>query len=153
MPQVPNNVKFGVPLLVVSFAVFAILLWGGDQLIRSDHGGGGGATTAETPGPSGGPVTLTIVAKNITFNTRSLSAGAGSQVTVTLDNQDPGILHNIAFYKAKGSTAQPLVTGSKGNLLTGVAKESFTFAAPGPGTYYFQCDVHPDVMNGSFVVR
>jgi hypothetical protein len=28
------------------------------------------------------------------------------------------------------------------------------FTAPStPGTYYFHCDVHPDQMNGTFIVQ
>ena len=154
MARVPNNIKFGVPLALVSFAVFAVLLALGDTFIRgsgtpasangAETGGGGGA---------GGPAALTLVAKNIAFDKRSLSAGAGASVTLSFDNQDAGVIHNVAFYKSKGSVGTPLAQGSKGNLITGPAKEDLTFTAPGPGTYYFQCDVHPDQMNGSFIVK
>jgi plastocyanin len=154
MTRVPNNVKFGVPLLLVSFAVFAILLALGDTFIRGDQataseattdGGGGG-------GGGGGSASLTIVAKNLAFDKRSLTAPAGGQITVTLDNQDAGVQHNISFYKSKSQTSAPLTQGARGNLITGPAKEDIKFAAPPPGNYYFQCDVHPD-MNGSFVVK
>jgi plastocyanin len=153
MPQVPNNLKFGVPLFLVSFAVFAVLLAVGDNFIRSDKTSAGEATTDGGGGGGGGSAALTVVAKSLSFDKRSLSAAAGSQVTVTIDNQDAGVSHNIAFYKSKASTSQPLAPGAKGNLLLGPAKENVTFTAPLPGNYYFQCDVHPDQMNGSFVVK
>jgi plastocyanin len=155
MPEVPNNVKYGVPLFVVSLVVFFLALWGGDELIRGNGGGGGGGETAveDGAGPAGGPTELTVVAKNLAFDKRSLSAGAGGKVTVVFDNQDAGVLHNLAFYRSKSSTAQPLADGSKGNLISGPAKETLTFTAPSAGNYYFHCDVHPDTMNGSFVVK
>jgi len=46
-------------------------------------------------------VAVTIIAKNILFDKRSFTAGVGSQITVTLDNQDAGVLHNIAFYTSR----------------------------------------------------
>jgi plastocyanin len=40
-----------------------------------------------------------------------------------------------------------------GEIITGPATINYTFTAPSePGTYYFQCDVHPS-MNGDFIVE
>jgi plastocyanin len=40
-----------------------------------------------------------------------------------------------------------------GEIITGPATTNYTFTAPSePGTYYFQCDVHPS-MNGDFIVE
>ena len=40
-----------------------------------------------------------------------------------------------------------------GDLITGPDRVTQTFTAPAePGTYYFQCDVHP-FMNGAFIVE
>ncbi len=40
-----------------------------------------------------------------------------------------------------------------GEIITGPAETTYTFTAPSePGTYYFQCDVHPS-MNGDFIVE
>jgi plastocyanin len=35
--------------------------------------------------------------------------------------------------------------------VTGRKTIDYTFTSPGPGTYYFRCDAHPD-MNGTFYV-
>ena len=154
MTRVPNNIKFGVPLFLVSLAVFGVLLALGDTYIR-----GGGASASETTtnggggGGGGGAANLTVVAKNLAFDKRSLTASAGGQVTISFDNQDAGVSHNVAVYKSKSSTSQPIATGARGNLIAGPAKEDITFTAPPPGNYYFQCDAHPDQMNGSFVVK
>ena len=81
---------------------------------------------------------------------RSITASPGAQVTVTLQNQDSGVAHNIAFYtnnKATDSIA-------KGNLISGPATEDVSFTAPAsPGNYFFRCDAHPDTMTGTFAVR
>jgi plastocyanin len=154
MPQAPNNVKFGVPLMFVSFVVFAIALWAGVQLIDSegaaaedgavvvDGGGGGG----------GGPVTVSVAAQNLLFDKRSLSASAGASFTVTLANRDPGVLHNIAFYTSRAAT-QLVTPTAKTDLVAGVSQQTLTFTPPRAGSFFFRCDVHPDVMSGSFVVR
>jgi plastocyanin len=69
---------------------------------------------------------------------------------VTLDNQDIGVLHNIAFYTSNRATEKIAV----GNLVTGPATDTLTFTAPDrPGTYFFRCDVHPDTMTGAFSVK
>ncbi len=143
------NMTVGVLLLIVSFGIAAPLMWGGAQLVKQDEvaqasggGGGGGAT--------GGPTNVTLVAKNVKFDLSTITASAGQPVTVTLDNQDAGVLHNVAFYTDR-SASSPI---HKGNILTGPATEDVSFTAPStPGNYFFRCDVHPDTMFGTFVVQ
>jgi plastocyanin len=144
------NLKLGVPLLIIAFVASWLVLYGGAQLVKQDKvsadvgadGGGGG------PGP--GPVFVTIEAKNLGFNLKTITANAGTEVNVTLDNQDAGVPHNLAFY-TDPSASQPIQVG---DLLTGPGMETITFTAPAsPGTYFFRCDVHPDQMTGAFVVQ
>lgn len=74
---------------------------------------------------------------------------AGAKITVNVTNDD-NVIHNFAVYSAKGGTE--LYTGPlfKGPNVT----KSDTFTAPAKaGNYYFQCDVHPDQMNGTLVVQ
>jgi len=73
---------------------------------------------------------------------------AGQAVTITFDNQDAGVQHNIAIY-ADNSLATVLFTGE---LVTGVASVEYQIPALEAGTYYFQCDVHPN-MNGTVTVE
>jgi len=142
------NLKLGLPLLVIAFAVSALALYGGAQLVKQEEvsapqGGGEG-------GPEGGPAVVTLVAQNIKFDRDTITATAGLEVTVTLDNRDAGVLHNVAFYTNRGATQKI----AAGELITGPAKETITFTAPGSaGTFFFRCDVHPDSMTGAFVVR
>ena len=91
-----------------------------------------------------------MVAKDIQFSPRAIKAGVGVEVTVTLDNQDAGVLHNISFYDSPQASNVIL----EGELIAGVATVVETFTAPSsPGSYFFRCDVHPDQMTGSLIVE
>jgi plastocyanin len=106
-------------------------------------------TATMTNPPSGGAVTIDLVAKNIAFDKSTITVPAGSQVTVNFDNEDSGIPHNFAVYTNSQATT-PIF---KGEIITGVAKTTYTFTAPStPGDYWFRCDVHPTIMNGPFKV-
>jgi len=91
---------------------------------------------------------LKIQAQNLHFDTSCLAAPAGSSFTITLDNQDNGIPHNVSIYRSP-SRSKPLF---QGKVVVGVASTTYQVPALPPGTYYFQCDVHP-AMNGAFVVK
>jgi plastocyanin len=140
------NMTLGTLLLVVAFGISGAALWGGAQLVKEEKT----ASANGAGGPVGGPVALTIVAQNLQFDLDSIRAGAGVPVTVTLDNQDSGVLHNIAFYTNR-TASSPIHVGG---IITGVATEDVAFNAPStPGSYYFRCDVHPDTMDGTFSVQ
>jgi plastocyanin len=145
------NLTLGVVLLIVSFGIAAPSLWGLAQLVKEEDvaqaNGGGGAGGG---GATGGPVQVTLVAENIMFDPTSITASAGVEVTVTLDNRDAGVLHNVAFYTDR-SASSPIHVGE---LITGVATEDVVFTSPStPGSYFFRCDVHPDTMTGVFNVQ
>ena len=144
-----KNTTLGAVMFLVVFVVSALALYGGAQLVDVDEppaeaGAGEGETTP------GGPVNTRVVARNLVFDKRSLSASPGASVTVTLDNQDAGVLHNIAFYNSPAASQRIAV----GELFPGPAVRDVQFTAPSaPGNYFYRCDVHPDTMTGSFVVR
>jgi plastocyanin len=142
------NLTVGVLLLIVSFGISAPALWGAAQLVKEDEvaeangGGGGGAT--------GGPVAVTLVAQNLAFDLSSIAASPSVEVTVTLDNRDAGVLHNVAFYTNPGASSSIFV----GELTTGPAMLDNVFTSPAtPGSYFFRCDVHPDTMTGAFIIQ
>jgi plastocyanin len=148
MPKPGINLKLGVVLLVVAFGIAAPSLYGLSQLVKVEkvaEAGGGGAG-----GATGGPTTVNLVAKNIAFDTHTITVSAGQPVTINFDNQDAGVPHNVAVYTNKSASSK--IFG--GDLSTGVTKVTYNFTAPStPGSYYFRCDVHPDQMNGSFIVQ
>ncbi|KAF5035146.1 MAG: cupredoxin domain-containing protein [Methanoculleus sp.] len=108
------------------------------------------ATTEATTAAGGKAVTIGLTAHNIAFNVSTITVPAGAKVTVDFDNEDSGIPHNFAVYTNSAATEKIFV----GDIITGPAKTTYTFTAPSkPGTYYFRCDVHPEQMNGNFIVQ
>jgi plastocyanin len=105
----------------------------------SSAAGGGGGTTAD----------LSLVAKDIAYNTKSLSIGAGKPFTIAFQNQDPaGVPHNIQIRGADGSVIQdqPTIDGGQSTV--------YQFQSLPPGTYTFICKVHPiPSMTGTLTVK
>ncbi|HEY7399883.1 MAG TPA: cupredoxin domain-containing protein [Actinomycetota bacterium] len=100
---------------------------------------GPGSGSAPPP-PAGGGNAVTIQALPVTtFSTNSLSWKANTAVTVTLDNQDAGNIHDFSLYRDEGYTDSIAKTD---NVTSG---SSGTVSIPElpPGTYYFRCDLHP----------
>jgi len=110
------------------------------------------ATATQSGSPSDGAddeVKLTLVAENTKFDKTSLEAPAGKDVTLTMENKD-SIEHTFALYETKAATHR--LAG--GQTFSGPAFLTYQFTAPEtPGTYHFQCDIHPNAMNGEFIVK
>ncbi|HLF77848.1 MAG TPA: hypothetical protein VJB57_10205 [Dehalococcoidia bacterium] len=147
--QLGPNFKLGTLLLLVVFFLSAGVLYAGAQLVKEDST----AVSADGEGEDGavpsGPVSVRIVGKDLKFDKRSFSAGAGAQVTVTFDNQDSGVLHNIAFYTNRSASQKIAGTDVK----PGPVIDELRFTAPQPGNAFYRCDVHPDTMTGTMTVR
>jgi len=114
------------------------------------------APTSAPPGPGtptngagGAGGALQITASNLMFNPRTLTARANSSVTVRMNNQDAGVLHNFAVYR--NSQARDKIFA--GDFSTGPEAKDYTFTAPAAGSYFFRCDVHPDTMSGTLRVQ
>jgi hypothetical protein len=147
MPRAGPNLKYGIPMLVAVFIASTALLYGGAQLVKDS--GAAAEETAEE-GVAGGPTTITLVAQNQKWDKSTVSASADAPVTVIMDNRDPGVLHNVAFYTSRNLSQK--IFGSE--LVAGPTQQTSNFLAPPvPGRYFFQCDVHTDTMTGAFVVR
>lgn len=105
-------------------------------------GGNGGAAA-----PAGA---VKVIATDNKFDKTSIDGTAGKEIEVDLENQGK-VPHNIHFYdKAGGNT---LAQGAEGAILPAGKSEAIKFTPPNAGTFYFQCDLHPDQMNGKFVVK
>jgi plastocyanin len=90
-------------------------------------------------------VVLDIVAKGLAFTPTCLVAAPGS-FTITMDNQDAGIPHNIDVFDQKGGKSL-----GASNLTAGPTTETLDLKLTA-GTYYFQCDAHPTSMFGTLAV-
>jgi len=106
------------------------------------------ATAAPAPSPpaaSTGP--LALVATNLLFDKKQLSATAGS-VTIDLDNQDKGVPHNVHVFNGKDATGASLEATT---IEAGPVKQSLKLDLV-KGQYFYQCDVHPTTMLGTIAV-
>jgi plastocyanin len=109
----------------------------------------GTAQAVEGAGEGGeGPsASTTVVAQSNAFDTTQIELPASVESTVTLDNQDTGVPHNFAIY-ADDAFTQPIFQGEN---ITGPASIPYTIPPLDPGTFFFRCDVHPE-MQGTVVV-
>ena len=96
--------------------------------------------------PSVGPDALSIEANGLAFSTRSLTASANKPFQIVFENQEAA-LHNVAIYRDE-STAEKVLGEDP---FSGPAVVVYEVPALGSGTYFFRCDVHPD-MSGSLTV-
>jgi hypothetical protein len=110
---------------------------------------GGGATAACQPEGPGLAIEAPPGAAGTGFSTDCLAAPVGEPFTIDFNNQDPQVPHNLAIY-TDDTAAEGLF---QGETITG--PDSITYE-PDPiaeeGELFFQCDVHPTTMTGTFVV-
>lgn len=132
----PSETTYAVPALPAGSFFFHCEVHPGTMVgtIESAEGGGGG-------------VGLTVTAKSLAFDTDEIDLPAGQPTTITFDNQDAGVPHNIAIYN-DDSLSETLFQGEQ---FPGVDSREYPIPPLDPGTYYFHCDVH-NTMNGSVVV-
>lgn len=105
------------------------------------------SSSADT-NPSADPAAadLTLVASEMAFDRDEISVAAGSAWTLQLVNQDEAP-HNVAIY-VDDSAGESLFVGE---LITATSTV-YQVPALEPGTYFFRCDLHPD-MNGTLIVE
>jgi len=106
--------------------------------------------TISTSAPAGA-VTINLTAQNIAFDTKQIAVRAGAAVTINFTNKDSGVPHNFSVYQnlSTGQTKAIFV----GQTITGPDAITYNFTAPPAGnSYFFECDVHPTIMNGTFSV-
>jgi cytochrome c oxidase subunit 2 len=97
--------------------------------------------------PKAGSVSIT--AKDISWNTNCLSIVGQQTTTITVVNDDPNIDHNFAIYDGPDRRHRLFVTGR----FSGIATRTDTLPTLLPGKYYFQCEVHGPAMSGVFIVN
>jgi glucose/arabinose dehydrogenase/plastocyanin len=106
-------------------------------------------TPTPMPTTSGPVVPITLTAQNMAFDAKTLTAPAGSTVVMTFVNKDNNMPHNFALYTDSTATTKIFA----GDFVTGPKTITYTFAVPSkPGNYFFRCDIHPELMTGTFVV-
>jgi len=106
-----------------------------------------GCGAAATPAPSWPAGAIVVTARNSTFDTRELHSQSGATTQLVLVNEDSDP-HNIDIRTKSGYEGDQLFHFDP------IARTSIAMTV-GPlvaGTYYFLCDVHPQ-MNGTVVVN
>ena len=115
----------------------------------------GGSTTssaAASADTSGGTVAVVdgnvdLSADSLEFDASVIEAPAGEAFTITFTNLE-AVPHNVAVDVQEGG--DEIVTGE---VITGPdATTTINVPALEPGTYYFVCDIHPE-MSGTIVVE
>jgi plastocyanin len=108
----------------------------------------------ETEAPTGPQEEWTIVASAITFDLDTMIVPAETEVTVTFDNQDTGVIHDFTVWENE-ATATANDTGAqvaKTDQITGGNEDEVSFTSPGAGELFFNCTVHPTTMTGTVEV-
>jgi plastocyanin len=121
-------------------SIIAIVVLGVVSLSACASGGATKATATEPSGPH-----LSVVAKDIAFDTKELKMTANQPTVIFFTNADSAP-HNIAIYPTKDANAGMFV----GEIID---RGAIVYDVPAfePGTYFFRCAVHP-VMNGTVQV-
>ncbi|MCA1844724.1 MAG: cupredoxin domain-containing protein [Actinobacteria bacterium] len=103
------------------------------------------STTGVTCSPSG--TSLALTAEGHKFDKDCLAVPAGESFTISFDNRDDD-RHNLAILPSHTATE----TLFQGDIIPG--PKSTVYAVPNmkAGTYHFHCEVHPNLMNGTFIV-
>src|SRR5688500_15591065 len=128
-----------------SVALSSVLVIG--LLLAACGGGDGGEGACSGTGTAtvaDGAVAL--CSDDLAFDATTIQAPEGGDFTITFTNAESQP-HNVAIYTEEGG--EEIV---KGEIITGPdVTTEVVVPALDPGTYYFRCDVHPD-MEGTLVI-
>jgi plastocyanin len=105
----------------------------------------GTASSAASVPPAGDVVTVT--AKDLKFGQTEITVPADEAFDLVLDNQESAP-HNVAIYTDESASTKISV----GEIFSGPAQKTQSVPAMAAGTYFFRCDVHPD-MKGTVVAE
>jgi len=129
-----------ITLILVFATALAACSGSSDASEPADGDGGTGGTVTVADGE------VALSANNLEFDASTIEAPAGAEFTITFTNNESQP-HNVAVYSEEGG--DEIVVGE---VITGPdATTQIVVPALETGTYYFQCDIHPD-MNGTVVV-
>ncbi len=115
--------------------------------IENAAAGGGGAA------PSGPTTSPKVVAKNIKYDVKSLTLKANSTINVALDNQDTGVPHTFTVWKSKADADNNTTANQVADTGPFTGTKNFSFKTGPPGTWYFNCTIHPTSMFGTITVQ
>ena len=127
--------------IVAALAIASVVMVGGGVIAANR-----GERKVEEHAVKAGGDAVPERAQNVAFADTQLTLKANSDVEIKFTNADKGIQHNMVIF-----TTDPSNAVFRGDLVTGVATVTYAFHSPPPGTYNFQCEVHP-TMKGTITV-
>jgi plastocyanin len=107
------------------------------------------APATDSPGTPTAPAgdAITVTAKDLEFGQSEITAPADQAFELVFDNQE-GAPHNVAIYTDSSASTKISV----GDIFSGPAQKTQSVPALAAGTYFFRCDVHPE-MQGTIVAK
>jgi plastocyanin len=99
--------------------------------------------------PVDGSGGINVVVEGTSFSAERIEVQAGATTTITLDNRDP-LAHTLTVYL--GGAPEGDIAADTGQVEAGESGEAVVFFASA-GEHAFRCEVHPDRMRGTLVVR
>ena len=130
-------------LLAPAFAAILVALIVSIACSDDDDGGGDGQG-----GGNGGEQTLTLTARGTAFTTLLLPAPPNRTLTFEFVNDSEGQRHNVAISRTEIG-GEPFF---RIDPVVGKQTVRQEFTTPDVGTYYYRCEIHPEVMRGDLVV-
>jgi len=146
----PRAILLLAGIAIGMFTFLPLLAIGGLGDIDASNGYQPSATAAASGSPAASATTpaggqaVTITAHSTAYDKTSITVPAGP-VAISFDNENTGVMHNLHLYtgsnnKGKDDGSTTLKAGPNTQTL------NVTLQA---GTYYFECDAHPDQMHGT----
>lgn len=109
---------------------------------------GGSANPSAGGGPTPGVEPALSASSAVSFEQKTLLVVAGQPLSLTFDNKQAGVPHNVGIYDTPAKATEIFA----GERVTGPATVTYNVPALTAGNYYFQCDVHPN-MNGTLTAQ